>query len=189
MARLLLFVGAVILLAAPVYAGPIGAPSPLNPCPGAAPLKATLIANDVGTDSAGPLCPTPGSGCAETMVVCHHNGRAGGTPIDIAVELFTSAGALIPGPLPVACGVAPGASAAFVTLGAPLVAPYFGIVIAPTAPQVPLGSLRVLSTAAKPVVCDVTSLDTTTIGLGISPSPAGAKNVTVTPYGRGQKGD
>jgi hypothetical protein len=123
------------------------------------------------------------------MVVCYHNGKPGAAPIDVAVELFTSSGSLLPGPLAVACGLAAGASAAFVTLGAPLVPPYFGTVIAPTAPQVPLGSLRVLTTAAKSVVCDVTSLDTTTIGLGVSPSPAGAKNVTVTRYGRGQMGD
>jgi hypothetical protein len=175
-------------LAAPVFAGPIGAPSPLNTCPGAAPLKAVLIANEVGTDTAGPLCPAPGSGCAETMVVCHHNGPTGAAPIDIAVELFTSTGAQLAGPLAIACGVAPGASAAFVTLGAPLVPPYFGTLIVTVAPQVPLGSLRILTTTAKSVVCDVTSLDTTTIGLGFSPSPAGAKNVQ-SAYGRGQKGD
>jgi hypothetical protein len=122
------------------------------------------------------------------MVVCHNSGRTGGAPIDVAVELFTSAGVLIPGPLAIACGVPPGGSAAFVTLGAPLVPPHFGIVIAVTAPQVPLGSLRVLSTS-KSVVCDVTLLDTHSIGLGISPSPAGAKNVTLTVVNRGQQGD
>lgn len=189
MRHLLLCLSTATLIASPVFAGPIGAPPPPNPCPGAAPLGVALIANEVGTDTAGPFCPAPGSGCAETMVVCHHNGRTGAAPIDIAVELFTSAGALLAGPLTTACGVPAGGSAAFVTLGAPLVPPYFGTIIAAAAPQVPLGSLRVLSNATKSVVCDVTLLDTTTIGLGFSPSPAGAKNVTVTTFAKGQKGD
>jgi hypothetical protein len=183
-----LYLGTLVLAAAPASAGPVSTGSPLNPCPGAAPLKAFYIANEVGTDAAGPACPTPGSGCAETMVVCHHSGRTGTAPIDVAVELFSSAGVLLPGPLAIACGVAPGASAAFVTLGAPLVPPYFGTIIGVTAPQVPLGSLRVLSTN-KTVVCDVTLLDTHSIGFGVSPSPAGAKNVTLTLVNRGQKGD
>jgi hypothetical protein len=168
-------------------AGPISTGVPLNPCPGAAPLKAFYIANEVGAHQKW-RGTRPSSGCAETMVVCHHNGRTGSTPIDVAVELFTSTGALIPGPVAIACGVAPGGSAAFVTLGAPLVPPYFGTVNGVTAPQVPLGALRVLSTA-KSVVCDVTLLDTRSIGLGFSPSPAGAKNVTLTIVNRGQKGD
>ncbi len=182
-------VSAATLLAAPVFAGPVGTAPPANPCPGAAPFKIALIANEVGTDSGGPFCPTPGSGCAETMVVCHHAGKTGARPIDVAVELFTNAGAVVPGSLTTACGVTAGASAAFITLGAPLVPPYFGTIIPATAPQVPLGSLRVLSDDGRSVVCDVTLLDTTTIGLGFSPSPAGAKNVTVTALSKGQKGD
>jgi hypothetical protein len=189
MRHLLAFVSAATLSAAPAFAGPLGTVVPVNPCPGAAAFKIALVANEVGTDTAGPLCPAPGSGCAETMVVCHHNGVTGAAPIDIAIELFDSAGVPLPGPLTTACGVAPGASAAFVTLGAPLVPPYFGTIIAPLVPQVPLGSLRVLSNAKKAVVCDVTLLDTTTIGLGFSPSPAGAKNVTVTALTKGQRGD
>jgi hypothetical protein len=179
-----------MLVAAPVFAGPVDTPVPPNPCLGGAPLAIAWVANEVGTDSGGPVCPLPGSGCAETLVVCHHNGKTGAAPIDVAVELFDSTSSPLAGSFTTHCGVPAGGSAAFVTLGAPLLPPYLGsTIIAAAVPQVPLGSLRVLSTSTKAVVCDVTLLDTTTIGAGFTPSPGSAKNVTLTAQAKGQRGD
>lgn len=180
---------AILLVeATPVIAGPVDTPLPANPCLGAAPFQIALVANEVGTDFPGPLCPAPGSGCAETMVVCHHAGKTGAGTIDVAVELFSSTGALIAGPLATSCGLAAGGTAPFVTIGIPLPPPYIGIPI-PAGPQVPLGSLRVLSTSAKSVVCDVTLVSTLAPALGLTPGPVGTKDVTVTATTKGQKGD
>ena len=187
MKSLLVCVG-IVLFAAPAVAGPVDTPLPVNPCVGAAPFKLALVANEVGTDLGGPPCPGPGSGCAETMVVCHHAGKTGGSTIDVAVELFTAGGALIAGPLATSCSLAAGATAPFITIGIGLPPPYVGIPI-PSGPQVPLGSLRVLSTSAKSVVCDVTLIQTTSVALGFSPGPEGTKDVTVTATSKGQKGD
>ena len=188
MRSLLVCIGVLLLGAGPAVAGPVDTPLPANPCLGAAPFQIALVANEVGTDFPGPPCPAPGSGCAETMVVCHHAGKTGAAPIDVAVELFSSTGALIAGPLAASCTLAAGATAPFVTIGLPLPPPYVGIPI-PAGPQVPLGSLRVLSTSAKSVVCDVTLINTLAPALGITPGPVGTKDVTVTAKTKGQKGD
>ena len=123
-------------------------------------LKLALVANGVGTDGF-PLNPSfcvPGfDGCEETLFVCHHAGPAGAAPIDVTVELFDAAGAPLPSGLGSSCALASGASASFMTGFSLLGTPYQGLTsIIPLFPQVPLGSLRVLSTSAKQVVCDVT---------------------------------
>ena len=185
------YVLAVIVLAtgvfvSPVHAGPVDTPIPANPC-GATRLKLALVANGVGTDGfpSDFLFCFPGiDGCVETLVVCHHTGPTGAAPIDVAVELFDAAGGPIPSGLGSSCALAPGASASFMTGPAILGAPYVGLTsIIPVPAQVPLGSLRVLSTSAKQVVCDVTVVSRD------ASMPRWAADVTVTKSNKAQKGD
>jgi hypothetical protein len=184
------YVLAVIVLAtgvfvSPVHAGPVDTPIPVNPC-GAARLKLALVANGVGTDGF-PInlfsCLPNIEGCVETLVVCHHTGPTGAAPIDVAVELFDAAGGPIPSGLGSSCALAPGASASFMTGFAILQAPYQGLTLIQSNPQVPLGSLRVLSTSAKPVVCDVTVVNRDSF------SSPWAADVTVTKSNKAQRGD
>lgn len=167
--------------------GPVLAPLPANPCPGAANLRTTLVANQVGSDTAGLPCGF-GGGCAETMVVCFNNDNTGGLPIDIGVELFDFAGVLLGQGF--ACGVLPGGSAAFVTSGG-LAPPYVGTVVAPFAGvPVPLGSLRIVDTR-RYAVCDVTLIDTAGTATGVTPPgvPLWTSDVNVVRRTGTQKGE
>lgn len=136
-------------------AGPLDQPLPANPCGGAS-LKLAFLISPTGTDFGGAACGSPGAGCLETVLVCTHVGKSTDPPIDVAVELFTGPGSLIPG-IASECALAPGATAAFRTLGT-LPLPYFGDVML-IGPQVPPGSMRVLSTDTKKIACDATLLD------------------------------
>jgi len=183
---------AVIVLVAgssvtPARAGPVDTPIPANPC-GPAALKLALVANGVGTDGFVPtfVCFThlPPVGCVETLVVCHHTGPTGAAPIDVAVELFDAAGA------PVltlfgnsSCALAPGASASFITDGQFSYPPFVGLATIASSSQVPLGSLRVLSTNPRQVACDVTVVSSS------GSSPRGSADATVTKSNRPQRGD
>jgi hypothetical protein len=188
-----------LLAAGPSLAqGPLLAPPPTNPC-GALPLVARFIANEVGTDAGGPACPAPGSGCVETMVVCAHRGKTtpgADGPVDIVVEMFTAAGA--PAGSAAACGVLPGGSVAFVTGGTSLPSPYTGTIIG--GPHVvPVGSLRVLTAGPEGsnmgvnslrAVCDVTSIDVSSIAAGLtSVGPGATKGVKTTRAEQYQRGD
>jgi len=185
-----LLIAMILLSAGSALAGPVDSPLPGNTCP--TPLgafKLALVANEVGTDFGGPVCGAGGS-CAETMIVCHHTGKTLSPSIDVAVELFNSAGALIvgPGPLTTFCGLAAGASATFTTPGGPLVPPYIFAIGIGIGPQAPLGSLRIVST--KPTIaCDVTLIDLAAVLAGFSPGPTVTEDVTVTVKTNPQKGD
>lgn len=169
--------------------GPIDSPLPNNPC--LMPIddfKVAMVANESGSDIGGPACGS-GGGCAETRVVCTHVGVAADGPMDIAVELFDSAGALISGSFidgnSAECGLQPGATIGFRTDGT-LFLPYFGNPLV-AGPQVPLGSLRILSTYPKKLACDVTLIDTSNIAnAGTTTS---IKDVTVTLASKPTKGD
>jgi hypothetical protein len=186
MRYLVLLIASVVgIAAAPAFAGPVDQALPANPCP--APngsLKLRLIANEVGTDWGGAACGV-GGGCAETMVICHHTGKTGSSPVDVAIELFDSGGNLIAG-IASACGVTAGATADFATSGVPLVPPYITTNVIAVGPQVPLGSLRVLSTGR--VACDVTLMDTSAWAAGLAWTTS-TKDVTVTKTKSPQKGD
>ena len=181
----------VLLVAVPSFAqGPMLAPLPENPC-GGAPLVARWIANQVGTDAGGPACPAAGSGCAEAMVVCNHRGKTApgrDQPIDVVVQMFTAAGDLAGSAS--LCGVPPGASAAFVTGGFPLLPPYSGTVIGGP-PVAPLGSLRILTAGpSNRAVCDVTLIDVSSIATGMTVAgPGSTKGVKITKPPRPQRGD
>lgn len=190
MKYLVLLIASVAGMAAtPVFAGPVDQALPANPCP--APnngnLKLLWIANEVGTDAGGLPC-VAGGGCAETMVICHHTGKTGSKPIDVAIELFDFGGNLIAG-IGSACNVNAGATADFVTLGLPPMPPYLTANFIAVGPQRPLGSLRVLSTGK--VACDVTLIDTS--AWAVLPAPlartTSTKDVTVTKATSPQKGD
>jgi hypothetical protein len=189
-----------LLAAAPSFAqGPFLAPLPTNPCVGGLPLVNRFIANEVGTDAGGPACPAPGSGCAETMVVCTHRGKTtpgADGPMDVVVEMFTASGA--PAGSAAVCGVLPGGSAAFVTGGMSLPSPYTGTVIG--GPHVvPVGSLRILTGGPEGtfkginsirVVCDVTSIDVQSIATGVTTvGPGATKGVKIIRAEQYQKGD
>jgi hypothetical protein len=164
--------------------GPALTAVPANPC-GATPLVRRWVADQVGTNAGGAPCPAPG--CWETMVVCHHRGPAADPAIDIVVELFSAAGAVVS--TGSACGVAPGASAAFVTVGVPLLPPYVGTPLLPAAPVVPVGSLRVMSAGPNRAVCEVTLIDTFAMALVPLPGPLATKDVKVTRSRSPQRGD
>lgn len=156
--------------------GPVLAPRPANPCPSKGNLRPTWVATQVGTDSGGQACGAGGA-CLETMVVCHNNQASSASSIDVGVEMFDAAGAALG--LAVACDVAPGGSAAFVT--AALAPPYTGTLIpAGAGPAAPLGSLRVLDTRGR-AVCDVTLIDTAGSAVGLTPpgAPLWTKDVNV----------
>jgi hypothetical protein len=191
MQRFWLMTVLLLLAAAPSFAqGPRVAPLPENPC-GAARLSGNWIANQVGTDAGGPACPSPGSGCAETMVVCTHRGkteRGKDEPLDVVVEMFTAAGA--PAGSASVCGVLPGASVAFVTDGRRLPPPYVGTLIGGP-PVAPLGSLRILSAGSRNRLdCDVTLIDVSSIAMGMTlVGPASTQGVKITKFGGAQQGD
>ena len=160
--------------------GPMLTAFPANTCPSGKPLKLLWIANEVASDGAFGAGP----GFAETLVVCHNTDKSTSTKkIDIWVEFFDSGG-LPAGPAASMCDVAPGATAPFVTAGAP--PPYIGtLVFAFVAPP---GSLRVMATKPK-VVCDVTLFDTGGVAAGFAFTPVWSKDVTVTKAKAPQRGD
>jgi hypothetical protein len=183
---------AVMLLSASLSsAGPIDSPLPNNPCaPPIGDLKLALVANGVGTDNGGPACGAVGSGCAETRIVCTHVGAGDDDSVDIGVEFFDNSGNIVPGSFidnnSVECGLVPGASVAFATVGV-LDLPYFGFPTVTAGPVVPLGSMRVLSSSPKLVACDVTLIDVANVAdAGV---PTNIHDVTVTKSNKGQKGD
>lgn len=189
--RLLTLVGVVLLWARMGFAGPVDSPIPANPC--LTPIddfKLAYIASEVGTDYGGPACGLVGSGCAETRVVCTNVGDSDDGPMDVAIEFFDVSGNIVSGSFidnnSVECGLAPGATAAFVTKGT-LPLPYFGFPTVTVGPVVPLGSLRVLSSRAKSLACDVTLIDVT--NLADAGVVTNVKDVTVTKTNKGQKGD
>jgi hypothetical protein len=177
-----------LLWAGTAAAGPIDTPVPANPCP--MPIddfKLALVANEIGTDLNGMACGSGGS-CAETSIVCTNVGDTDDGAIDVGVELFSSSGLPVPGMFAsgnsVKCGLAPGATVAFVTAGMEF--PWIGQQIA-AGPVVPLGSLRIVTNAPKIVACDVTLVDRTNVNdTGNSTS---IKDVTVTRASKPQKGD
>jgi hypothetical protein len=178
-----------LLWAAAASAGPLDSPVLDNPC--AMPIddfKLALVANESGTDLGGSACGS-GGGCAETMIVCTNVGDNDDGPMDLGVELFTSTGLPIAGFFmagnSVRCGLAPGASVAFVSSGT-MELPYIGQPLV-GGPQVPLGSLRIMSTSPKTVACDVTLIDRSNVM--VAGSTTMTKGVTVTRASKPQKGD
>jgi len=184
-------IGTIALLwAGAASAGPIDDPIPANPCP--MPIddfKLALVANEVGTDFGGPACGMVGGGCGETLIVCTNVGASDDGPIDVGIEIFSSSGLIVPTMLATGnaakCGLAPGATVAFVTDGT-MEPPYLGQAVA-GGPVVPLGSLRVLTNAPKIIACDVTLLDRSNVST--SGTSTAIKNVTVTRASKPQKGD
>lgn len=157
-------------------------------------FRISHVANEIGTDAGGVACAGVGSFCAETLIVCTHTGPTASAPIDVGIDLFTAAGALVPPGAgvvsEVACGLPAGNTASFITTGAPLFPPYIlASVLLASGPVGALGSLRVLSTNPDRTACDVGLLDTTAIGAGALPGPAVLKDVTVTRRASKQKGD
>jgi hypothetical protein len=180
----------IALLWAPAaLAGPIDTPLPANPCmPPIDDFKVALVANEVGTDFGGSACGSGGS-CAEFRIVCTNVGDGDDGAMDLGVEQFNAAGAPIPNMFAsgnaVRCGLAPGATVAFVSDGT-MVPPYFGQALA-GGPQVPLASLRIVSTAPKKVACDATLIDRSNFpDIGAITT---TKDVNVTRATKPQKGD
>jgi len=184
--RLLALAGFVAgLWASVAAAGPVDTPIPANPC--AMPIgdfKLALAANESGTDAGGMACGFGGA-CAEMLIVCTNIGETGDPAIDIGVELFASSGAII-GTVGARCGIAAGATTSFVTDNS-IQPPYVGSLALAAGPQVPMGSLRILSTSPKQLACDVTLLDLANVSA--TGFVTTSKDVTVTKSNKGQKGD
>jgi hypothetical protein len=189
----------------------VGDPAPLNPCPGAAKFKTTLIVLDVSGDgSLGAGACANGVG-AETPITCTSK-EAAGKNIDVAIQYFDSSGALINTvAAPTVgnntfCGVTPGGTLSFHTVppgstmpgswGSGGGSPGF----IPTGPApMPIspctysttgcflhGTARVLSTSKK-IECTATRLDLYAPCNGGAPGPLAVKNLTIV--NKKQQGD